>query len=256
MSDWNSTLYLKFKKERTQPAIDLANRVREYSPKKIADIGCGPGNSTEVLKAVFPTSEIHGIDNSQNMIEKARKEHPELIFQLCSAADIQSGYDMLFSNACLQWIPDHASLLPRLMSKLSDGGILAVQMPMNENEPLFRIIADVASDPKWNLGNHCFNVNDTLSPDEYYDILSGCSSDFQLWETVYYHILPSHQALIDWVKGTRLRPYLDALNGENAAAFEKEILRHTIEEYPARSDGNVLLRFRRFFFVAVKSFPV
>ena len=251
MTDWNSTLYLKFKKERTQPAIDLANRIRTYHPEKIADIGCGPGNSTEVLKSVFPDSEIHGIDNSQDMIVKARKEHPELTFCLCDVKDVQSGYDMFFSNACLQWIPDHASLIPGLMDKLNNKGILAIQLPMNQEEPLFCIIDEVASDSRWGLGKR-FQTNGALRPDEYYDILSDCSSDFQMWETVYYHALPSHQALVDWVKGTRLRPYLDALDSGNAAKFENEILRRTVEAYPVRTDGNVLLRFRRFFFVAVK----
>ena len=252
MADWNSSLYLKFKKERTQPAIDLANRVRTYHPERIADIGCGPGNSTEVLKSVFPNSEIHGIDNSLDMIDKARKEHPELTFYLCDVNDIQSGYDMLFSNACLQWLPDHASLLPKLMNKLNTDGVLAVQLPMNQREPLFRIIDEVASDSRWGLGDHCFQSNDTLHPDEYYDILSDCTSDFQMWETTYYHILSSHQSLVDWVKGTRLRPYLNALDSENAASFENEVLRRTKEAYPVRNDGNVLLRFRRFFFVAAK----
>lgn len=252
MTDWNSSLYLKFIKERTQPAIDLANRIRAFHPEKIADIGCGPGNSTEVLKSVFPDSEIHGIDNSRDMIDRARKEHPGLTFHLCDLNDIQGGYDLLFSNACLQWLPDHASLLPKLMDRLNANGILAVQLPMNQEEPLFRIIDEVAAEPKWGFLDFCFHSNDTLRPDEYHDILSGCSPDFQMWETIYYHALSSHQALVDWVKGTRLRPYLDALDSRNAASFENEILRRTVEAYPVRSDGNVLLRFRRFFFVAAK----
>ena len=252
MADWNSALYLKFKKERTQPAIDLAHRVRSYNPPKIVDIGCGPGNSTEVLKMFFPNSDIYGIDSSQDMIDRAQKEHPELKFELCDANSLTGGYDMLFSNACLQWIPDHALLLPRLMSCLNAGGVLAVQLPLNREEPLFRIIDKTVSDPKWNLGNVSPEFNNTLDPDKYYDILSDCSSDFQIWETVYYHSLPSHQALIDWVKGTRLRPYLDMLDSENAVLFENEILRCTEKEYPARIDGNVLLRFRRLFFTASK----
>ncbi len=113
------------------------------------------------------------------------KEHLELKFALCDVMDMESGYDMLFSNACFQWIPDHTLLLPRLMGKLNEGGVLAVQMPMNGDEPLFRIIDETASNPQWGLGNTCFAFNGTLTPDEYYDILSGCSSNFQIWETVY-----------------------------------------------------------------------
>lgn len=252
MADWDSKLYIKFKKERTQPAADLANRLRGYNPHKIADIGCGPGNSTSVVKSVFPGADITGIDSSPNMIEKARKEHPELNFQLCDANDLPDGYDMLFSNACLQWIPNHFELLPKLMDKLNPGGVLAVQVPMNRSEPLYRIIDEVAADPKWNFNNIYFETNGTLSPGEYYDILCGCSSDFQIWETVYCHALASHEALVDWVKGTRLRPYLEALDNEQAAEFENEILSRAMAAYPVQKDGNVILNFRRFFFTAVK----
>lgn len=252
MSDWDAGLYLKFKMQRTQPAIDLANRVKGHSFRKIADIGCGPGNSTTILKSLFPDSDIEGIDKSQSMIEKAQSCCQGIRFRLCDVHELESGYDLLFSNACLQWVPDHKSLLPELIQKLNPGGILAVQVPMNGNEPLYRIIADVAKDPVWNLQNTYFETNEALAPDEYIDILSGCSSDFQIWETAYYHRMPSHQALIDWVKGTRLRPYLNALHGEKALAFEKEILNRAAAVYPIRKNGEVVLRFNRLFFIAEK----
>ncbi len=197
MSDWNADLYLKFKSQRTQPAIDLANRVRESSPRKVADIGCGPGNSTAILKSLFPDSDIEGIDNSQNMIQKAQNNYEGIRFRLCDVHELGGGYDLLFSNACLQWVPDHESLLPELMQKLNPGGLLAVQIPMNGSEPLYQIITDVANEPKWNLKDICFEKNKTLSPNEYIDILSSCSRDFQIWETAYYHRLPTHQALVD-----------------------------------------------------------
>lgn len=250
MADWNSEIYLRFKKERTQPAIDLVNRVRTYSPNKIADIGCGPGNSTAVLKNVFPNTDILGIDSSKNMIEKAKVEHADISFSLCDVHGLGGGYDLLFSNACLQWIPNHKTLLPELMGKLNDGGVLAVQFPMNRKEPLYQIIEEVSADSKWGLENTYFETNGTLQPDEYYDVLSACSSNFQIWETVYCHALPSHQALVDWVKGTRLRPTLNALSEEKEFAFEKEILRRTKEVYQVQKNGCVLLHFRRFFFVA------
>lgn len=252
MSDWNSELYLKFNKERTQPAIDLANRVRTFHPRSIADLGCGPGNSTAVLKEVFPGADILGIDSSEKMIKKARAEHPDIKFSLCDVHALEGGYDMLFSNACLQWIPNHESLLPELMGKLNAGGALAVQVPMNHHEPLYKIIEEVSADPKWGLGNTCFETNAALEPDEYYDVLAGCSMNFQTWETIYCHDLPSHQALVDWVKGTRLRPYLDALTPENAILFEKELVRRAAKTYKVHKNGRVLLHFKRFFFVAIK----
>lgn len=252
MSDWNSEQYLKFKNERTQPALDLANRLRELSPAKAADVGCGPGNSTAALKSVFPDAEVIGIDNSPNMIGKAEKSHPELAFRLCDASSLEAGWDVIFSNACLQWIPHHGTLIPGLMEKLNEGGVLAVQIPMNGEEPLFRIIKEVAADPRWDFSGVCFETNETLEPEEYFDILSACSSDFQIWETVYCHRMPDHEALLEWVKGTRLRPYLDALDEAEGQVFLDEILTRAKAVYPVMKNGEVVLHFRRFFFTAVK----
>ena len=251
MSDWNPEKYLLFKNQRTQPALDLANRVRSCQAKTVVDIGCGPGNSTAVLKDVFPHAKILGIDNSANMISKAKTQHSGLDFQVCSAEDLTGSYDLLFSNACLQWIPNHETLIPQLMGKLTEHGVLAVQMPMNWNEPLFRIIKAVAAKPKWDFKNVCFERNDTLSPEAYFDILSACSGSFEIWETVYYHAMPSHEHLIEWVRGTRLRPYLDVLNEEQKVEFEQEILSMVRDAYPFTASGEVVLEFRRFFFFGI-----
>ena len=251
MSDWNPEKYLLFKNQRTQPALDLANRVRSCQAKTVVDIGCGPGNSTAVLKDVFPHAKILRIDNSANMISKAKTQHSGLDFQVCSAEDLTGSYDLLFSNACLQWIPNHETLIPQLMGKLTEHGVLTVQMPMNLNEPLFRIIKAVAAKPKWDFKNVCFERNDTLSPEAYFDILSACSGSFEIWETVYYHAMPSHEHLIEWVRGTRLRPYLDVLNEEQKVEFEQEILSMVRDAYPFTASGEVVLEFRRFFFFGI-----
>ena len=252
MSDWNPKKYLLFKNQRTQPAIDLAKRVEKYNPKTIVDIGCGPGNSTAVLREVFPDADIIGIDSSESMIDRAKKEYADIKFSICSAEELSGTYDLIFSNACLQWIPDHEKLIPQLMNKLTNKGVLAVQIPMNSDEPLFRIIKDVAADGKWNFENVYFEKNDTLSPKEYFDILSQCSSSFELWETVYYHAMPSHEQLIEWVRGTRLRPYLAVLNEAQKMEFEQDILSKAKAAYPITASGEVVLKFRRFFFVAQK----
>ncbi len=252
MADWNSNQYLKFKTQRTQPAVDLAMRVIDRAPKTIADIGCGPGNSTAVLARIFPRGDILGIDNSPNMIEKARKEHPNLRFQLCEALALEGMFDLLFSNACLQWIPNHETLIPALMDKLNAGGVLAVQIPMNGEEPLFQLIKEVAAEPKWGLRDVPMPPNETRTPSAYFDILSGCSSAFDIWETKYYHPLADHKALVDWVKGTRLRPYLDYLGDKRGSEFEREIAYRAEAIYPVTKTGEVVLGFRRLFFVAVK----
>lgn len=253
MSDWNPKKYLQFRQQRTQPAVDLANRI-VTSPKTIVDIGCGPGNSTKVLRKKFPIADILGIDSSENMILRAKDdaENENIRFHVCTADDLDGQYDLLFSNACLQWIPEHEKLLPNLMEKLNDGGCLAVQMPMNQEEPLFQAIKELADNPKWNFESVCFEKNDVLTPSRYYDILSGCSASFDMWETVYYHSLPSHEHLIDWVRSTRLRPYLDALNGDEKIIFEKELFDMVRQKYRICENGDVVLKFRRFFFIACK----
>ncbi len=252
MSTWNAAQYLKFKKERTQPALDLVMRIRHLSPQTIVDIGCGPGNSTSVLKSVFHNSNILGIDNSQNMIDKARKTYPDIQFEVHDVNSFEGRYDLLFSNACLQWIPNHHTLIPALMNNLNDGGTLAVQMPMNEEEPLYKIIKDIASDPKWGLDEVMRQTNGTLKPLEYYNILSGCASSFDIWEIKYHYRLQDHEALVEFVKGARLRPYLDFLGNEKGKEFEKEVIECSKVFYPVMSDGKVILGFRRFFFTANK----
>lgn len=252
MSEWNSDLYLKFEKQRTQPALDLAKRIEKYNPTSIADLGCGPGNSTAVLKSFFPNARLIGIDNSANMIEKARKAHTDIEFKLSDIQNLKEKYDLIFSNACLQWVPNHSALLPYLIERLNDNGVLAVQIPINWNEPLFKIIKETAEQSEFDFGQAYFETNDALSPNEYYDILSMCASGFDIWETVYYHKMPAHEELINWVRSTRLRPYLDCLNESDKIIFETELLKKVKEQYPVMKNGNVILKFRRLFFVAIK----
>ena len=252
MSDWNSDLYLKFEKQRTQPALDLAKRIEQYNPFEIADLGCGPGNSTAVLKTVFPNAKLTGIDNSANMIDKAKKTYPDIEFKLGDIQNLNEKYDLIFSNACLQWIPNHKSLLPYLMEKLNEHGILAVQIPINEQEPLFRIIRETAAQSTFDFEQAYYEKNDTLTSEEYYEILSNCASSFDIWETVYYHDMPSHAELLNWVRSTRLRPYLDCLSETDQKVFEAELLRRVKVHYPVMKNNNVILKFRRLFFVAVK----
>lgn len=252
---WDSNQYLQFEAQRTQPAEDLARRAAQFGtdePKSIVDIGCGPGNSTEVLARVFPRAEIQGIDSSPDMIEKAVCRYPHLSFRLCGAEELEGSYDLLFSNACLQWVPEHHRLIPALMTKLNRGGVLAVQLPMNGSEPLYRIIETVTAEPQWGFSDTPIETNMTLTPSEYFAILSGCSSSFDMWETRYYHPLPHHRALVEWVRATRLRPYLARLDAARGAALENEMVERARQAYPVMAGGEVLLGFRRFFFTAVK----
>lgn len=255
MEDWNSTQYLKFEAERTQPAIDLARRMNLNSPSRLADIGCGPGNSTRVLQTLYPSAAVLGLDSSSNMLEAARKACPGARFLLCNISrglPEESGFDAIFSNACLQWVPDHRSLLPRLFSLLSPGGALAVQIPFNQREPIHQIIDSLASSARWSGYFDSPRTFYTLSESEYYEILSGLSNDFSLWCTTYIHVLKSHGAILEWYRTTGLKPYLDALPPEKGREFEKNVMEEVRKWYPPQKDGKILFRFPRLFFIAYK----
>ncbi|WP_417397384.1 methyltransferase domain-containing protein [Gimesia chilikensis] len=151
MPVWDADQYLKYQRERTQPAIDLAARVELASPERIVDVGCGPGNSTVVLAQRFPGAELSGLDSSAEMLETAQETLPDVHwFQ----ADITTwepdeAFDLLFSNAVLQWVPDHEAIFPRLMSFLKPGGALAVQLPAHYASPLHRCVIELSQLPDW-----------------------------------------------------------------------------------------------------------
>ena len=258
MEKWNAAQYLKFERERTQPAIDLADRIRGLSPQFVLDVGCGPGNSTQVLYERFPEAKILGIDYSEAMIEKARENYPHLEFQLCDAGKgfpgIPQHFDLVFSNACIQWIPDHPTLLRNMMGLLKKGGTLAIQVPMNEREPIHQIIGRLTTGEKWKPYFPAPRIFYQLSPEGYFDLLSELSSDFELWNTTYFHRMPSHESIMEWYRGTGLRPYLSALSHdpEKQAEFQKDVLEEVKKAYPQQKNGAILFPFPRFFFTAVK----
>jgi trans-aconitate 2-methyltransferase len=256
MSDWDSTQYLKFENERTQPAIDLANRIQLDNPQRILDIGCGPGNSTLVLKQRFPHAYILGIDSSENMIAAARKKYPDLDFKACDASrdlsKLGNDFDVVFSNACIQWIPNHDKLLRNMMDILKIGGILAAQTPMNYQEPIHKIIGEVSQSNKWKADFANPRIFFNLTPSEYFDLLCEISTDFSIWETIYYHTLKSHQDIMAWYRGTGLRPYLNALPDEKEVIFEQDILEQVINSYPQQKNGDIIFKFPRLFFMARK----
>jgi trans-aconitate 2-methyltransferase len=256
MPNWNPEQYLKFKNERTQPSIDLISKIKLGDPRFIIDIGCGPGNSTQALYRRWPTAEIVGLDNSEEMIKKAREDYPMQKWVLADASVFESDqkYDLVFSNATLQWIPNHEKLFPRLFNLLNDKGAVAVQVPAHMDSPINRALSSVASSKRWysftggDLAKQSINLQ---SPDYYYDLLSPMASDLDLWVTIYYHVLSSHEGLIEWYKGTGMRPYLERLPDDaSRAEFENEVLEECRSSYKLQMNGTILFPFRRVFFVA------
>ncbi|WP_213989529.1 trans-aconitate 2-methyltransferase [Sodalis sp. dw_96] len=257
MQDWNPQLYRQFEAERTRPALELIARIESTDPRQVTDLGCGPGNSTEGLFERFPQAVVTGIDSSESMLDNARRRLPSCRF---SREDI-SGWqpavaqDIVYANASLQWVPDHQTLFPRLFSMVAAGGSLAVQMPDNRQEPSHREMRRVADEGPWRdqIGEAARVRVKTLSAVEYYDLLTPHAERVDIWRTTYFHVMPSAQAIVEWVRATGLRPFLEPLTDEQRPEFLKKYL-HGIEgAYPPRVDGSVLLAFPRLFIVARKS---
>lgn len=255
--DWDADQYLRFEDERTRPSLDLIQRVRLEAPTQCIDLGCGPGNSTELVAARFPNAEVTGLDSSTDMLEKARKRLPKLAFVLANLDDwsADSRYDLIFANAVLQWLPDHAALFARLVAALKPGGVLAVQMPNNLSEPSHVAMAETAAEGPWagRLARAAEAKALIGSFSDYRRWLAdaGCSVD--LWQTTYVHALNGPDAIVEWFKSTGLKPYLDPLPADEREAFLARYRERIARAYPAEPDGKVLLRFPRLFIVATRA---
>ena len=256
MGDWNAKQYLQFNKERTLPATDLVNRIERTAPEYILDIGCGPGNSTAELKKRWTEAHVTGIDSSPDMIANASATYPNMNFKLVDASKdlptITERYDIVFSNACLQWIPDHSRIFPEMMELLNPGGVLAIQIPVNFSEPIHQVIQQVVHKEKWAELLQYNRELDFLSEEEYYDLLADITTDFSMWKTIYMHRMPSYDAIMDWYRQTGLRPYLQRLSTEKQAEWEEEVLEGIKQKYPLQKNGEIIFRFPRLFMMGSK----
>ncbi|KAB0499940.1 trans-aconitate 2-methyltransferase [Pseudomonas vancouverensis] len=254
---WSAKQYVAFEDERTRPARDLLAAVPAGDVRSAIDIGCGPGNSTELLVERFANATVRGLDSSADMIEAARKRLPQVQFDM---ADIDTWsepgpFDVIFANAVLQWLPDHATLLPALVSKLAPGGSLAIQMPDNLNEHSHRLMREVAADGPWagKLTGAAGLRTEMESASGYYSMLRPHCARVDIWRTTYHHPLAAGAAgVVEWFKGSGLRPFLDPLDETQRAQYLKQYEAAIVQAYPALADGSVLLPFPRLFIVATR----
>lgn len=251
---WSAVQYLKFGDERTRPAADLLARVPLQDPKLVIDLGCGPGNSTALLAARYPNARLIGVDSSADMIAKARSEGPKAVdWQQADVSDWrpEAPPDLIYANALFQWLPDHERLFPRLLSQLSRGGVLAIQMPRNFDQPSHTIIREVASAGPWAEKLKGRGLRDPVGDAaRYFASLESYAKTLDIWETEYCQALKGDDPVLNWVKGTALTPYLSALEGEQKTSFLAELARRLPIAYPRRASGVTLFPFRRIFIIA------
>jgi trans-aconitate 2-methyltransferase len=256
MDDWSARQYLKFEDERTRPPRDLLAQVPLQRPRLVVDLGCGPGNSTELLVERFPQSEVVGLDSSPDMLRKARERLPKCTFV---EADIASWTadpraDLLFANASFQWIPNHPRVLRRLLEALPAGGVLAVQMPDNTREPSHMLQREVAASGPWadNPEIRAAPRGDLPPPEAHYDLLKPVCTRIDIWHSIYNHVMATPQAIVEWFKGSALQPYLSPLDPAAREQFLAAYTEKIVAAYKPRVDGKVLLKFPRLFIVAVR----
>ena len=249
---WNPEQYNLFSDHRLRPALDLLSQVPLHAPAVIYDLGCGTGNVTSLLSQHWNEAIITGIDSSEEMLEKARHDHPSIEWKLGDIAEFSptSKGNLIFSNAALHWLDHHETLFPKLLGQLRPGGVLAVQMPNNFTAPSHQNLYDLAQSPQW-----IDQLRSLVRPapvhniNWYFDLLGPLAERINIWETTYFQVLKGKDAVLEWTRGTALRPFLQALKGDDIAAFEAEYAERLMEDYPVRQDGSTLYPFSRLFIV-------
>ena len=262
---WNPGQYLKFEDNRLRPALDLMGRIPLENPQVVYDLGCGSGNVTRLLADRWPDADVVGMDNSPEMLAQAAADSDgsaaRIRWQIGDLADWQpdAAPSVLYSNAVIQWVPDHHELVPRLWNLLPSGGCLAVQAPLSWDMRSHHLMRETLADGgpggqpigtpelRQAVGNRW--VQD---PDFYYDLLAPQSAHLDVWTTEYQHVLYGDDAVLEWVTGTGLRPILNGLNDADRQVYLSEYRRRLNAEYPKRADGVTLYPFRRLFFVAIR----
>ncbi len=255
--EWSAKQYVSFEDERTRPVRDLLSVIPEINARAVIDIGCGPGNSTELLAARFPTALVSALDSSLDMLEAARKRLPKVHFDLIDIAEWNDTgpFDVILANAVLQWLPNHSVLLPAILTRLNPGGCLAIQMPDNLAEPAYQLMCDIATHGPWanKLANSAKVRAPGYSVDWYFEKLSSHCNKLDIWRTTYYHPLTGGaEAIVEWFKGSGLMPFLHPLNEDERVEYLDRYTKAIAGAYPALANGKVLLPFPRLFILAIR----
>jgi trans-aconitate 2-methyltransferase len=249
---WNPQQYLKFAQPRLRPALDLLARVDVTQPATVFDLGCGTGNITRLLSERWPQAQVVGVDGSAEMLAQAQRQPSRIrwVQQNLAAWRADRPADLIYSNAALHWLPDHAILFPALVEQLAPGGILAVQMPRNFLAPSHTAIHETVREGRWrNRLEPLIAPSPVAEPQFYYSLLQSQAATLELWETEYLHVLTGPDPVKEWTKGTWLQQFLDRLEEPERSAFEAAYARRVAQAYPPLPNGQTLFPFRRLFMV-------
>jgi trans-aconitate 2-methyltransferase len=251
---WDPRQYLKFSDHRLRPALDLIARIPPRDFARVWDLGCGPGNVTKLLAERWPAARVSGLDSSAAMLAKARAAAAiEWIEGDIATWSPPEPPDLIFSNATLHWLPDHAALFRRLFAALAPGGVLAVQMPRNHAAPSHTALRAVAENASWARRlSPVLAQNRVDDPADYYDWLAPAAASIDIWESEYLHVLRGDNPVVEWTRGSALKPFLDALDPPEARRFEAEYAARIAAAYRPRPDGTTLFPFRRLFIMAMR----
>ena len=256
MAGWDAKGYDRFEAERNRPSIDLIARIPEAVRRRVVDLGCGSGVSTQALRSRFPLAQLAGVDNSASMLDAARKRLPDVEFTRADVAQWRDEVaDLVFANAVFHWVPGHIAILARIAGDLPPYGCLAVQMPDNENEATHALMREVASRPAFrDKLARAGEGRDAIGAFADYDAALSPACDFvDIWRTTYVHRLASPEAIVAWVEGAGLRPYLAPLDADERANYLESYREEITRAYPRRAFGGVLLPFPRLFVVAART---
>lgn len=251
-SVWNPDTYLAFADHRGRPFVDLLARVAAPNPRRVADLGCGPGNLTETLAQRWPAAEIEAWDSSPEMVGAARERG--LTARVGDVRDWTpaSDTDVVVCNAVLHWVPEHPELLVSWVGRLAPGTWIAVQLPGNFDAPSHRAVRDLAAQPQWaaTLAGAALERDAVRTPVDYAALLTGAGCLVDAWETTYVHELSGPNPVLEWIAGTALRPVRQRLDDARWEQFRAELIPMLDAAYPARADGVTFFGFRRVFVVA------
>ena len=256
MRGWDPGVYARFEAERNRPAEDLLARLPQGNRAGIVDLGCGGGTSTQLLRVKYPDSPVLGVDNSVEMLAAARKRLPDIEFVEGDAAIWRVGAaDLVFANAVFHWVRDHIGAMARLVGELPAGGCLAAQMPDNENEPTHALMREIAALPEFREKlARVGETRETMGSFADYDAaLAPACESLDIWRTTYVHRLEGPDAIVAWVEGAGLRPFLTPLADDERSHFLQLYRAAIAKAYPSRIGGHVLLPFPRLFIVARKA---